>query len=505
MFSKIKLILGAMVLALLPVSAAQASSIIPNEKHYYTVQLRSDERALNYANIIFENKQSTQETKEYRFRLPSGVTAQSLTAKQVLAKKDSNAPKPCLVYETLEDWQLRANYNVSNGSQAYRDNMMQSAYESGKLCLERSQEDSTEYDEDYDFDNKVSSSRYYYDYYYYSKPSSEFHYSDLEISENNGEYIVNLSNTIKPGKQGSVLISYIADGVVSGGFGVYNYDYRTLVSKDMISSVTAAINFDEGLYSRDVKQKREVESRSSSDQVGIASGVEVGAAPSRSTDNTLFSVGQGGVYTKTQTNLLPGDVMSVKGTYSERPVGLFVKEIFIALLAIAAVVVWAVAWRRHYLAKRPARRAEDESAGSDVDEAKPSPRGEEAKLASDVKSDRVGSLLSTGHLVAVSGISMAIAVGISILWLGLVGIVTYQAYGIGSSIFMYVAVISWVVLVLLAVFALPLAYVLKFGARTVSKWIFVHFIVFGAINLVLVLLLFTISLASGSSDPSPYY
>lgn len=512
MFSKIKLMAIALVFSLIPLTAsAQVSSIIPSEKHYYTVQLRSDERTLNYANVIFENKSSGQETNSYKFRLPDGVTVQKLTAQQVLAKRDSSEPAPCLTYETYDEWQARTNYGISSRSSIYGEQQTQSQYEKARQCLERSTEVVSEYDEDYDFDNKVSSSRAYYDYYYYSKPNDEFHYSDLKIAENNGEYTVELTNPIKPGKQGSVLISYIADGVVSGALGVYNYDYRTLVSDDMISSVTAAINFDEGLYSRDVQQKREVESSSGSIRDGVSSGMS--AAPSRSTDNVLFSVGQGGVYTKTQTNLLPGDVMSIKGIYAEKPYQLFLKEIIITLLVITAIVVWAIAGRRYYLAKHPkivaVADSGDDSNSSDKTntDAELALKDKVAKLAKGeirLRGDKAEVVLSNLRLLAVSGISIAIAMAISVLWLGLASIVGNSSYASIEEVFMLVTLISWAALVLFAIFALPLAYVLRHGINNLSRWVFIHFGVLLVVSLIVVLLLFAVSLATGSRYDTYY-
>ena len=152
MFSKLGLIILATVLALVPVSSVQASSLVPNETHYYTVQLRSDKRALNYARIVFENNQSEGEQNTYKFSLPKDTKVQSLSVKQVLAKKRDDAnQQPCKEYETYDDWYVRTNQRNSSNNLSTRPSNLQDVYERDKVCIQQDEADTSPYDEDYDY------------------------------------------------------------------------------------------------------------------------------------------------------------------------------------------------------------------------------------------------------------------------------------------------------------------------------------------------------------------
>ncbi|NCU44019.1 hypothetical protein EOL71_03600, partial [Candidatus Saccharibacteria bacterium] len=257
MFKKICGLVIALGLVAVPALQASAMSLIATEKQYYTVQLRSDEKTLNYVKIIFENSSSSDELKSYTFSAPNGLKISNVGVQQVLAKpKDGSI---CKTYETIDQWRDRQTYFYNNYSAA----QIQQEYERGKKCLEY--ETTGEYDEDFDYDGNMSSSYDYYYYSYYQRPDTKFNYSDLTLQENGSDYTVELEKPVKPKKQAAILVSFVGEGVISNFLGYYSYEYKTLVSKQMVSKATVAINFDEGMYSREAKQKRTVETSGSSE------------------------------------------------------------------------------------------------------------------------------------------------------------------------------------------------------------------------------------------------
>ena len=76
---KITTFLIALAVAMLPLAPANAANnLLGGQKHYYTVQLRSDKQAIVYARIIFENPSSNDELSTYEFTLPKEVTTANL-------------------------------------------------------------------------------------------------------------------------------------------------------------------------------------------------------------------------------------------------------------------------------------------------------------------------------------------------------------------------------------------------------------------------------------------
>lgn len=506
MFSKLGLIILAAVFALVPVSSVQANSLVPNETHYYTVQLRSDKRALNYARIVFENKNSESDQDTYKFSLPKGTKVQNLSAQQVLAKKGKDdASLPCKAYESYEEWYARTSQGLSSNSKFQSPTGLQGVYDRDKVCIQYEDATVSPYDEDYDYNNNISSNMYSYRYYnYYDRNEGDFDYSDLKLEEKDGEYTVILSSAVKPGKQGSVLISYIAEDLVTSFLGRYDYNYRTLVSTNMVSNVTVAINFDEEMYSREAKQKRA--SETSSSREGVSSNISDGAPaamPSRSTDDLLFSVGRGGVYTKTQSNLLPGDVMSVKGTFAEHPVLLFTKEIFITLLVLAAVVIWSILGARHYRKKHPKVPKDLQSGNSDSGDG-------HVKSGVDMNSDvnaapAVLSSPSNIKLGVISLISFFVALVVGVAGAAIVG-ATAEMFNTSWGIYPLIQ-ITWVLFSYIFIaFLLPLAYVLYYhSTNSVFRWAIIQLIVFAVLGIfVMILGLMLIAVANGGA-PEPYY
>lgn len=470
MFKKICGLVIALGLVAVPALQVSAMSLIATEKQYYTVQLRSDEKTLNYVKIIFENSSSSDELKSYTFSAPNGLKISNVGVQQVLAKpKDGSI---CKTYETIDQWRDRQTYFYNN----YSATQIQQEYERGKKCLEY--ETTGEYDEDFDYDGNMSSTYDYYYYSYYQRPDAKFNYSDLTIQENGSDYTVELEKPVKPKKQAAILVSFVGDGVISNFLGYYSYEYKTLVSKQMVSKATVAINFDEGMYSREAKQKRTVETSGSS-EYGIKSGVSADANyQSDSTDDIWGSIGQGGTYVKTQSNLMPGDVMRVRGVFAESPWQLFLKEIAITGLVLAVLAIGSVIGYRWYRKNHP--------------------KVEKKMLEKSVSTfSNPGSMLvdpgtvSHGRAVTVTLVSLVIF-GVTTLLIGsMVALITRS--NIGS----YIVVILGIVLGLYTLVILPIAYIFNRDRRAIFKWALTQSV--GLLTLLLIVVLI-VMLTSGSTS-----
>lgn len=319
---------GALSLAEDPATAPENSSLanmFGGQKQYYALQLRSDKKALVYAKIIFENSEG-EEKKQLKLKLPQEVQVNDLAILQVLAKGGS---RNCSAYETLEEWTTRNNYSpssVKNNISYYQD-----LYQKQRICITYND---NAYDEDFDFDSNISSGGDYYSPYYYSRrDTKQFEYKELKVDNQDNTLTVTLENPVKTNKQGAVLVSYTSPSYIQGALGRFTYDFKTFIASERVENVTVAINFDEELYSRTAKQKRETSKDINLGSVEGASGSNAISSPT--IDNTWYNITSGGRYIKSQGNMIPGDTLEIKGVFATNKALLYIKEIIITIIVLA--------------------------------------------------------------------------------------------------------------------------------------------------------------------------
>jgi hypothetical protein len=479
---KVTLLVLALWLALaavLPQTAQAASTLLAGQKHYYSVQLRSDEQAVVYGKIIFEAGDTEQNKLE--LKLPEGVSAANLSAQQILAKSTN---KTCVVYETYQDWRSRQTTSTPSTTGA------SPLYEQTKRCI--TYDDST-YDEDYDYDKNMSSGNDdYYSLSYYTTRSTDYEYKDIEIKQNGQALSFELPTAVKAHKQGSILVSFTSSDFVSGNLGYFTYAFRTLIANQMIDNSTVAINFDDDLYSSQSTQTRTSEvSKSSNDLAGGANSAKSGYQSS-STDDTQLGVGRAGRYIQTQGKMLPGDTLEVKGTYATKPILLYGKQIIIGLVLLFGAIV-ATLWYRRY------RKAHPRPVSSSSSDAPIKTSWWRASLPANP------GMLSVGQMVSSSAVSvLATAVGIwvvSVLFLS-----NTENYSSNSMVDYLYPVLYAVCLVSIALFGLviiPGLNALKHGVGQAHIWALLHVITIVGISLILWALLMGIS--SGGDSVSPGY
>ena len=188
---------------------------------------------------------------------------------------------------------------------------------------------------------------------------SKIDYVDLKQTSSGNSYTVTLSTPVQPKKQGSVLVSFTTDNFISGGLlGRYDYNVRTLLTKQMVDRATVAVNFDDDMFTREATGKRTYETSPTSSSSNLALGADSanGAYQSKSMDTLIGGIGQGGMYIISQSFLLPGDTLSVAGVFGTNRVVLYSTEILIGLLVLAllAIAIWRyTVWRKKHPSEKP--------------------------------------------------------------------------------------------------------------------------------------------------------
>lgn len=468
---KLATLLATLALAVLFCVPTNAESVLLNgQKHYYTVQLRSDKRAIVYARIIFENPSADKDLSTYEFSLPKNMSAENSSAQQILAKATDS--RTCKTYETLDQWRVRMNGNKST-SYIYPD----TSYSDTKQCAEW--QAAAQYDENYDYDQSLSSSTNYYYYSYYQNRDTKFDYIDLTQKNEGSNYTISLSEPIKPKKQGSILISFTTNNFVTGGvFGRYDYNVRTLLAKQMIDKATVSVNFDDDMFTREATQKRTYETNNSSSK-NITQGATADSAyQSESIDSLVNSVGKGGIYVKSQSSLLPGDTLSVTGVFGTNSLVLYGSELIIALLALGliAVIAWLyINWRKVHPRKK--------MLGNDSSDTSRSLHHTTVRYYGDTVWGKI-FLTSTASVVGTIVTSLALS-----------GVINGTAYGLGTASML--ADIGMIIVILFGSAFLPALYMLRYGIKNVFKW--------GLVQFILIVVLLLILAAIATSGSTPYY
>lgn len=482
---KLWLLISALFLAFIPTAAsAQESVLLNGQNHLYTMQLRSDKKALVYARIAFTNASPDKELSTYSFSLPDDISAKNLSVQQILMKKEVSQQPACQTYETLEEWHARTRYNSS------------SQYENTKKCVKYNElSTSSEYDDDYDFKKDTQSSGGYYDYSSYGRSSGTFEYADLKTDPKGSTHNITLASAIKPKKQGSVLVSFTTDDFITGGFlGRNNYKVRTLVTKQMIDEATIAINFDEDLYSKQAQQKR-ASSPKAADNLSISGGAEASRGnsyESPSMDSMSSSVGKAGMYVKKQSSLLPGDTLDVSGVFATNKTALFMKEILIAGGAVLVFGILGFFGIKYYRRRRKAsnQTLAKQNASSDMDGADSSTDSDAVTL----------SLITRGRSWEVALVtSVASSVFTALIAIGFLAS-TSALTSRGSELLPYIYMFTLLAIIIMGWLIVPLLYTLRASIQTAYRWALVH-----TALLIMIALILTF-IVSGLDQPSygPY-
>ena len=462
-----------------PYSAhAATTNLLAGQKQYYTVMMRSDKQSLVYAKVTFENSSATEDLTSFSFTLPDDVAVSNLTVQQILAKETTRS---CKTYETYDAYKSRVTY-------AYQ--YTQDYYNQNKICL--MYDETSAYDEDFDFDTNMSGTTeyYYYDYYLRRSADNKFEYKDLTPKQTGQTYTVELPTPIHAKKQGAVLVAYTSKSYISGALGRFTYDFQTFTAKELVSKAVVAINFDDELYSRLTSSARQVSTAavsSGAEGVGLDSSTSY---ESKAVDEIQTGIGRGGRYVKEKAQLLPGETFSVQGVFATSMFMLYAPTILWSLLTVALLAAGGWFGYRFYRRKHPRVAKAAKTGATDKNT---SAAGEKTMLTS-------GITLKSALLVSLAAIGASVAVVLLVIGLlALIGL--HDSYnGFANSI-----ILMAVCLALIVLFVIPFVYVLaRYGAHSTFKWLVYHIVVLLTVLVVICCVYALVDSPSSSIMPCIY-
>lgn len=278
-------------------SASATSSLLFGQKQAYTAIVRTDQKVVTYAKLIYTNPESTAFSKS-SFTVPSGVEVSDMSAYQILP------PSRCDNGD-LEETTERMTYEYVPSCRTIKEGV-------------------------YDLSSYG---------YYYSRGETSLRYKPVTLQKQGATYSFTLPQAIESQEQGAILISYVAQkGYVSGNLGLYNLTFKTLQVPQAVEEVRVAVDVSSDLYTRSGKSSVE-----SSDllESGISSGVAAdrsGNISSSSLDRLQSGIGSGGAFTKTGKSLVAGETFVVKGEFADEPWKLNIGWIIGSSIGLIAVL-----------------------------------------------------------------------------------------------------------------------------------------------------------------------
>lgn len=277
--------------------ASATSSLLFGQKQAYTAVVRTDQKVVTYAKLIYTNPETTAFSKS-SFTVPSGVEVSDVSAYQILP------PSRCDNGD-LEETTERMSYEYMPSCRTIKEDIYGlSSYS-----------------------------------YYYSRTEASLRYKPVTLHRQGATYSFSLPQAIEPQDQGAILVSYVAQkGYVSGSFGLYSLNFKTLQVPQAVEEVRVAVDVSSDLYTRSGKSS--VES-SSLFEGSIGAGVAAdksGDISSSGLDKLQGSIGSGGAFTKTGKSLVAGETFVVKGEFADEPWKLNIGWILGGGLGLAAIL-----------------------------------------------------------------------------------------------------------------------------------------------------------------------
>lgn len=157
---------------------------------------------------------------------------------------------------------------------------------------------------------------------------------------------VTLPTSVGQGYGGSILLAYRGFGYAKKNlFGAYEYAFETLKASESIQELTVGILTDSDLYLKGAKGK--VNYGIMMDSASVSE-MRMGAPamPNSRLDQMYNQIGYGGLQKKA-TNLQPMESYTVKGTYADMAIKLYMKEVLVGIaVAIVFLMVFIFIGRR---------------------------------------------------------------------------------------------------------------------------------------------------------------
>lgn len=265
-------------------------SLLFGQKQAYSAVVRTDKKVVTYAKIYLNNPHE-KELKTTSFTLPGGIDASNLSVYQI------TLPGRC-------QKGLLPNEDTKKREDSFIDNP--STYTPDCNTLEEGA---------FNFDE------YGYGYYGYSSDeNSQLTYRLVDSKKSGNTYNITLPIPITSQKRGAYIVSYIANsGFVSGNFGLYNLEFKTLKVPQSIERVRVSVDVASDLYTRE--KRSDINSGPSSLELsaGMSRNSADASIKNKSLDKLQGSIGSGGVFTKTGKGLTPNEEFVVNGEFADAP------------------------------------------------------------------------------------------------------------------------------------------------------------------------------------------
>lgn len=277
-------------------SVSATSSLLFGQKQAYTAVVRTDQKVVTYAKLIYTNPETNAFSKS-SFTVPSGVEVSDVSAYQILppSRCDNEPEKPA---------ERSTAYPYESSCDTIKENI-------------------------YDLNS--------YGYYYYDQSEASLRYKPVTLQKQGATYSFTLPEPIESQGQGAVLVSYIAHkGYVSGSLGLYSLNFKTLQVPQSIEEVRVAVDVSSDLYTRSGKSS--VESSDLFESGLGATAAKSGDVSSSNLDKLQGSIGNGGAFTKTGKSLVANETFVVKGEFADEAWKLNIGWIVGGVIGLIAVL-----------------------------------------------------------------------------------------------------------------------------------------------------------------------
>lgn len=176
------------------------------------------------------------------------------------------------------------------------------------------------------------------DYYTHYTKNSTYQKAGVEIHGDTIE--ITLPRAVSPEKSGAFILYYRAFGYTKKNiFGAFTFSFETLKVEDTIRELTVGISTDSDLFLKGVKGK--VDYRINDSEMVLKSSDLTTAGASPQLERLYQQIGYG-VITKKATDLQPLDSYIVHGAYAQNYLGLYGKEISIAIFITILIVMLCI-------------------------------------------------------------------------------------------------------------------------------------------------------------------
>ena len=181
----------------------------------------------------------------------------------------------------------------------------------------------------------------------YIVPSYTSVYRLVPVEKKDNSFTLTLNDELAFNDRATFVLIYDLTDVADKQLGIYEYDFKTLKTKDRINNITVALSVDSGYVlegATDEKINYNPESSGNDITESINNGVSLDSSEQKSTDAYVKSIGTNGVITKSADTLAAGETLTVSGTYASSEFLLHWPRTALfgtlIVVAIAACITW---------------------------------------------------------------------------------------------------------------------------------------------------------------------